>query len=274
MTHSSIQIRTTFAAVIALALLPAVLVGQPLGSTGHAFAQSGPDVAQILASVSRVYSSPNQYTLHATVTEETFTSGKRTEVTRSAVVIAVKRPERVRFEVNRSGSTEFTGMYVGDEVAVSDGTNLFMYLSKFNQYFKTPLRLGGKSNDQPITPMGTVPAFIDHVEATFLGWYKVVAAFADRARLLKEEPVRANGSTVNCYVIEIENPPNPKRTIWVDKSRSVVLRELLDLQNPEHVPSLTKTTVFSATQFGAPIKDDLFVFSPPAGAKQVDAFGR
>jgi outer membrane lipoprotein-sorting protein len=266
--NSAIQVGT----MIAAALLPGVLVGQPLGSTGHAFAQNGPDVAQILESVSRVYSSPNQYTLHATVTEETFTSGKGT-VTSAAVVIAVKRPEQVRFEVNRSGSTEFTGMYVGDELAVSDGTNFFLYLPKFHQYTKTPLHFTGTAHE-PITPMGTVPAFIDHVEATFLDWYKVVAGFADRAQFLREESVGVDGTPVSCYVIEIENSPNPKRTIWVDKSRSVVLREILDLQNPENLPSLTKTTVFSATQFGAPLKDDLFVFSPPAGAKLVDAFGQ
>ena len=243
----------------------------------YGFAQSRPpDVAAILANVSRTYKNLNQYTFHATVTEETRTNGAKA-VTKAVIVVAVQRPERIRFDVNGSGSTQFTGMYVGDEVAVSDGTDFFLYLPKFNQYTKTPLRLSSstQSNRQPVSPMGTVPAFIDHVEGVFLDWYQVVGASADHAHFIGDESVSVDGRPVSCHVVEIKyEPPFPKRTIWVDKSRSVVLREVMDSQNPQNLPSLTKTTAFSAAQFGPPIRDDVFVFSAPAGAKLVNAFGQ
>jgi hypothetical protein len=72
----------------------------------------------------------------------------------------------------------------------------------------------------------------------------------------------------------MDDPPYSRRTLWVDQEKSVVLKEIMDLLNPSNLPSLTKTTVFLAAQFSGSLQDGLFFFSPPAGAKKVDAFGR
>jgi outer membrane lipoprotein-sorting protein len=102
------------------------------------------------------------------------------------------------------------------------------------------------------------------------------------ARILREETLEADGAEIDCYVIEAVYAFGPaaaeerpiRRTYWVDKSRFVVLREAYTSgtagPGADTVPRIT--TTFTAVKINEPIADDVFVFVPPRGSKEVKDF--
>jgi hypothetical protein len=90
--------------------------------------------------------------------------------------------------------------------------------------------------------------------------------------LLREEAVPGDGSSVPCHVVEIVTPIQTVFTWWVDEKRNVVLREVFEALRPGQAPSVTRRSEFSVDQIGGSIDKQSFVFSPPAGARQVKAF--
>jgi len=224
-----------------------------LSATGQ---PPAPNVAEVLQKVKATYTNMSGYRLSETVTEGASTASIR---------VTVQRPNRLRWEVSGSGAATYTGMYVGEEVIVSDGNNVFWYRPKLGQYTKTPL-------GPLVTPEGTVSAFIDHIEDTLFQGFKSLGAFD--ARLLREEAVSINGSRAACYVIKITTPLHTAFTWWIDKKSSLVLREAFELNRPPEPPSLTRRTEFTVIQIGGPIDQQSFVFIPPPGARQTDAFRR
>ena len=101
--------------------------------------------------------------------------------------------------------------------------------------------------------------------------FQRVAEAAPRARLLREEQLTIAGKQVDCYVIELPGaaPPNSTTTLWIDKGRYIVLQEdyLEGGQGRVTVHLLTKVA-----RVNEPLPDGLFVFSPPAGAREVKTF--
>ncbi len=103
-----------------------------------------------------------------------------------------------------------------------------------------------------------------------------------QATILDEEDVEIEGTKIPCYVVqaeyaqskeEAEAPPSIK-TYWIDKGRFVVLRESLQY----HVDSRTfgppadikLTSSLTKVRLNEPVPDDLFVFTPPDGAKETE----
>ncbi len=240
-----------------------VFVWSSLISTDSAYGQPAPTVAEVLRKVKAAYSNMSQYRWSATITEEqVFASGKKS-VSIASILVVVQERDKVRWEVTGSGAADYNGMYAGEEVIVSDGKNVSWYRPKLKQYTTTPI-------GPLVTPMGTVSAFIDKLEGDFFGGYQFLRP--DGSRLLREESLSIKGSPVACYVIEIITPLQTVFTWWVDKKRNVVLREVFELQGAGQPPSLTRRTEVDVAQIGGPIDGQLFMFSPPAGATQVEAF--
>ena len=240
-----------------------VQFGLALIASHSAYGQPAPTAAEVLQEVKATYTNMSQYRWSATITEEQVAASGKNSVTAASILVAVQKPDQIRWEVTGSGAATYTGMYVGDEVIVSDGNNVVWYRPKLKQYTKTPI-------GPLVTPEGPVSAFIDHIEDTFFQGFKVLGTF--QARLLREETVSGNGSPVRCYVVEIVTPLQTAFTWWVDEKRNVVLREVFEARRPGQSPSLTRRTEFSVAQIGGLIDKQLFVFSPPAGARQTEAF--
>jgi outer membrane lipoprotein-sorting protein len=205
----------------------------------------------------------SQYKFSAKITEEDVDSTGKTSVNSTSIDVVVHRPNQVRWEVTGSGSATYTGMYVGEEVIVSDGTDVFWYRPKLRQFTKTPI-------GPIVSPSGTVSAVIDHIEDLLFDGYKHLSA--EWARVLGVDRISSGGSSVDCYVIEFTTPFQTAFTWWVDKERSVGLREVFELNRPAKRPTLTRRTEFAVAQIGGEVDAQAFVFSPPAGVKQVEAF--
>jgi outer membrane lipoprotein-sorting protein len=105
---------------------------------------------------------------------------------------------------------------------------------------------------------------------------------AKEARILREEPVELEGKAVDCYVVRVEYDYSRKeakaepaiRTYWIDENRFIVLRE--DWESREEVESdgvsgsmtLKASTILKKARLNESVPDQLFVFTPPAGAKE------
>jgi outer membrane lipoprotein-sorting protein len=100
------------------------------------------------------------------------------------------------------------------------------------------------------------------------------------ARILRQETVQLDGNGVDCYVVRIEYDYSREeakaapaiRIYWIDKNRFIVLRE--DWESRDEVESevvsgslnMKYSTIFKKARLNEPVPDQLFVFTPPAGA--------
>jgi outer membrane lipoprotein-sorting protein len=183
----------------------------------------------------------------------------------TSVHAIVQKPNRLRWEATGAGAAKFTATFGRDEIIVSDGTNVSWHLPKTKQYTKTPI-------GPLVTPMGTVPAFIEKIEDDYFYGFK----FMDPrwANLLREESVPRNGSLIDCYVVEFDTPVPTTFTWWIDKKSNLVIRELFENARRGENPSVVRDSDFVFTSVDEPINDRSFVFVPPSDARQVERFGQ
>lgn len=166
---------------------------------------------------------------------------------------------------------------------VSDGQTTWLYMPMMNKYVKLPTL--PKSAGGPSIP-GSPHGFDS------LASFGNIADNVKEAKLLRSESLQLDGINVDCYVIEfVSAGPSASgasstanvmpakveenhETVWVDKSRLLIARvssrARITLAG-ESAPSETQSTLtFNKLTLDAPVADDAFVFTPPAGASEMD----
>ncbi len=199
--------------------------------------------------------------MSAVTTEASVDDSGESDKSTAFILVAIQKPAQFRWEVTGDGASLYTGK-AGEQTLISDGENVFWYLPGPKLYSKHPI------GDPITTPMRTVPAFIDKIESDLFGGFKIFGPVG--AVLLADETIASNGSLVPCYVVRITTELKTAFTWWVDKENSLVLRVVFELLRADRPPSLTRTTEFSYSQIGGLIDKQVFVFSPPAGVRQVE----
>jgi outer membrane lipoprotein-sorting protein len=215
-----------------LAILCALLSVPALG-------QASPDAAAILEKVANTYASLTQWDFAATITSVVEPGGPFAQSLRTAGKGSSKR----RLEVGNANSRK--------TLILADGQNFWAYTTENNQYTKKA---------QAPEPAEMLLYF----NAILLAYQG--GAEATDARLLPEETIEIGNTKTDCYVIQFRGAhPSSVFTWWVDKRRFVVLR---DEQAGGPDPSFVRSsTIFTSTQTNG-IPDDLFIFTPPPGAKE------
>jgi outer membrane lipoprotein-sorting protein len=221
----------------------------PLGLIAVLFAPalSGQDVAEILRRVSEKYTNANQYRF------EMRKSGEES----GTLKIAVLRPNRFRLEADGrviDGADAFDKMTM-----VGDGASAWNFIPEPPQYTKKKITLPLLDTEPPAVSPET---FVLQADVVFLSRYARLAAATDHAKLVRAD--------TDSYVIELHAPLPGFRdtyTWWVDRKRYVVVRE--DTQ-PASNRRPVSSVVYSLASIDEPIPQELFHFSPPAGAKQVE----
>jgi outer membrane lipoprotein-sorting protein len=228
----------THACKVALAAVFPILASVP--------GQAQFDVREALAKVSETYSSAAQYefAIHTTSSDAASVP--------FFLHVAVKKPDRLRMEVTlKERSKSDPSANPDDAITVADGEYTWIYSPKLAQYTKRK----------------DASAFVSHAEEQLFVRYRNALRGAGRARALREESLELDGRSVSCYVIEIADDSRSElHTWWIDKSRYLVLRE--DLAKGQY----RESAVYTVARMNEPLPLDLFVFSPPAGAKQVEKF--
>jgi len=182
------------------------------------------------------------------------------------VKLAVSKPGKVRIE--SSGP-------LGSTLIVSDGRSTWMYVGRVNQYTKKP------AASSPEALLETLNAGV--------GQQLNLPESRDpyvSAKMNPDETVQMDGQPIECYVVEaalskITIPggltlTDGKQTAWIDKKTKLALKMTTDsvmsggpLAAPIETIQRVEITSFQVNQ---PVPDSLFVFTPPAGAKEVAEF--
>ena len=205
-----------------------------------ALAQTPLSVGDILKKVQNAYESLTQWDFEATITSTLEPGGQSTRPVRAAGKGASLR----RLEMGDPNS--------GRILIFADGKNVWTYQKQSNQYSrKTQVR----------EPDETFSYF-----DVFLMMYRFLAADEGDATLLREESIEIGNTKADCYVIQFKTPRSPgfASTWWVDRRRFLVLR---DDQEGGPAPFVASRTIWIRTQVDG-VPDDLFVFTPPPGARE------
>ena len=223
-----------------------------------AIAQNQPDPAGILAKVGETYANAKQYRF------EMKKSGEES----GTLQIAIRTPSRFHFYAEGSvidGADSFDRVTM-----VSDGGSAWNYIGGRGQYTRKNTSLPLLDTEPPEVSPET---FVLQAEVVFLSRYaRFAKAAASSARLLRQETIPIAGGTADCYVFEIHAPLpafQDDYTWWVDKNRYLVLREDTKPSSARRKPS---STIYTLASIDEPVPEELFHFTPPPGAKQVDRF--
>jgi len=218
-------------------------------------AQSQPDVSVILRQVGERYANAKQYRFAV----------KKSGEESGSLEIAIRKPDQFRLEADGrviDGADAFNRVTL-----VSDGGTAWNYFAESQQYTRKRVTLPLLDTEPPAISPDT---FVLQADTVFLTRYAEFAKAADHARLLRQEIIAAGGGTADCYVIEFQAPLpgfRDRYTWWVDKTRHLVVRE--DTQ-PASSRRPASSVIYTAASIDEPLPDDLFRFTPPPGAKQVD----
>jgi outer membrane lipoprotein-sorting protein len=136
---------------------------------------------------------------------------------------------------------------------VYDGSDVWFYFPKTNAYGSFPssaLNGGGDLGDLK-------PEVMDRfMTARFRG----AAGYTKGVQFLREESIEVAKAKVPCLVVMVlTGASESPYTWWIDKVRYRVLRE-------DHEGT---TSIFTSIRLEEPIRDELFKFEPPEGAKKL-----
>ncbi len=215
-------------------------------------AEAQPDVAAILKKVSELYKGAAQYEMMAEIIGPK--SDPQTADKPGRAIFAFKPPNRYRIEGAPPGIWSVAPELSGGVVIVHDGSAVWFYFLKANQYFSVPAAAlmpdarGGWGGLRP-------EAVDDFTMSPYRG-----ADAVEEAKYLRDETIDYAGAKVDCYVVSVSlRKGGPIYTWWVDKKSSRILRE-------DH-PGVSM--VFTSIKLNESLPDDLFKFVPPAGAQEI-----
>jgi outer membrane lipoprotein-sorting protein len=231
--------RFRLAFVVGVVFLPNGAIGQQLQTA-----------SELMSKVHDAYHNLNEYRLVATLTYRDPEEGLNLS---GFTTIAVRKPDKARWELRGSVAKFFTGAAL-DTVMVLDGKSAWTYAPKLKQYKK-------EDDPEPSESIG-------HLEEQFLD-YGSFTDSRDRAKILRKENLHFDGSIVECYVVEVRNGLIDVYRLWVDSKRFLVLREDKESKDDSGAQYYSLSTVFSSIELRRPVDSRLFAFSPPADSKRV-----
>ncbi len=249
------------------------LIGLMLIFASLGLAQTQQDALDILNKVGETYRGVK--TLQAEGDLTTAISGSSMQQNMTAhMIMTLGGSGKVRIE-SKTGPMNF--------LMVSDGQTTWLYMPALNKYAKFPTRANATSGG-PSMPGGVHG--MDSIEN-----FGNIADNVKEAKLVRSETLQLDGIATDCYVIEVV-PASPsasgapaataapakveesRQTVWVDKSRLLVARVSSHAKvtlSGETTATETHTTLtFNKLALDGPIADDAFVFTPPAGATEMD----
>lgn len=224
-------------------------------------AQDQKEARDLLKKVSDAYRSLSSYHFECLIVTESRSEGaglKSDSRAEQVIVLAAARPNKKRAEVRSS----YSGL-----VTVADGATKWVYLPAYNQYSK-----------QATEKLPQQFSYMAMQAARLISMHSGLERVALEARILREEPINVGGAVIACIVVECKYPMSGSYTeppiyhLWIDKTRGLVLREIRQFKASAMNGSTTTTKVtytYNLVKANEPLPESLFVFSPPAGSKEV-----
>ena len=210
------------------------------------FAQTSPDAAALL----RQSVTALQQVRSFEIQQETILDANIPVMTTHTQAV---NPGKVRMEVKTAGITT--------AIMISDGNNAWMYIPIFKEYSKIP---PGDSDLQDIRGgFGMTPG-VDGI-----------AEMSKSAKVAGSETLDVDGQPHDCWVIQgPAGAQQPEFTWWIDKTLGIALKISISQKRKAGAgapmaPGRSVTTTRSL-KLNEDFPDSLFVFTPPADAKESD----
>jgi thiol-disulfide isomerase/thioredoxin len=231
------------------------------------------DGLALLTEVGKRYADAKSY--HIEAVEESTTSNDLQRSWQKTLITAIVAPDgRYRYE-GRSGYSA--------AIVVFDGTTQWIYHPYDHHYTQ-------KTTPSKYPPDGTIP----QEEMVAVQAKSEAAEVARRARRLKsatflpDETISIDDRSFDCYVVhysdaDLKNPREDFKqdeTIWIDKSRKLVLKTLSRTETHMHRPGSEggpplhqeSTVVFTTVELNQQEPAPSFAFAPPSDAKLIAEF--
>ena len=220
-----------------------------------AVAQTRPDVAEILKKVAETYKAVSQYEFVVDLTLHDKEGGPPSA---TRMVFAFKAPNQYRMQGAIPGMSA-GNPDVGEMLIVHDGSAVWFYFPKLNQYSTLPASELAANDPGDLGDLRPEAA-----DVFMMGRYRGAADHTGGSKFLREESIEIAGMKFDCYVCYVVTvtPEGDESscTWWIDRKRFRVLREA----------TADSEEVFTDIKLDESLPDGLFKFNPPPGARKVE----
>ena len=234
---------------------------------GFAKCQDQPEPQILLGRVSETYRNLKSYRFELSIVTESWAKGAQKVESESRseerVLLAACKPNLLRIEL-KNPTLSLT--------KVSDGESSWVSFPALGQYMR---KEGGAADPE------VAAAWLKRATSLVTD-YESLAQRARQAHFLRVEAVEVGGRRADCQVVEIGYAsdgaaitPESRRTLWIDRTRNLVLKEITYSKTWTAFGNFTETkrTVnFTAVDLGGPFSDSIFAFTPQKGARKVVEF--
>jgi len=221
----------------------------------------------LLGRVSETYRNLKSYRFELSIVTESRAKGMQLVESESRseerVLLAACKPNLLRIEL-KNPTLSLT--------KVSDGESSWVSFPALGQYMR---KEGGAADPE------VAAAWLKRA-TSLVADYESLAQRARQAHFLRVEAVKVGGRRAHCQVVEIEYAsggaaitPESRRTLWIDRARNLVLKEITYSKTRTAFGNFTetkRTVKFTAVDLGGPLSDSIFAFTPQEGARKVVEF--
>ena len=177
------------------------------------------------------------------------------------VITAGMKPNNLRTEIKSNTL---------DIQIIASRNTAWMYFPKTNLYSKIPMADLEKMSS--MNPGGMSSGF-----ESALNQFEKMAGNATTGKFVREETIIYSGSSVDCFVMEVQMPVNPMiammmdvtpLTLWIDKQKYFVLKQSVKMTMKGVPASINQTQTLVAMKLNPVLDKNMFTFIPPKGAKE------
>lgn len=229
----------------------------------RASGQAPADADAIAKKVAEAHAHLQEFEVAVTGKVQRVSDSGETKSYSSNYKMAVRRPNRIRHETDgpdplKSGVIQESSL--SSILMIGNEGGVWMFAPALNRY--------GRLRTNP-------PEAI----AIFGRAEQWVAGFVDRlgvissATLVGEEKLAREEGFLDCWILDAFDGALQKPVkVWVDKTTYLIVKEQVNscLKDPSNWWSETTTNEFVFSRVNVHIPDDVFTFTPPAGAKNED----
>lgn len=226
-----------------LSALPALLW---IAASSFAAAQV-PDVKTILQRVQEAYAGLKEYQLTVFGGDPGPGDGAGQMVSK----LTIEHPDKFRWELPMNVFAS-QGEPIGSVLIVGSGKVVWEYSSGLNRYGRVTSTVSKEAADW----IGNPATWVTEGEKAILGAAQSMLTAETPSSPVTEERIAVGGHDMNCLVLQIGGG-----RFWVDKATYLVV---------EALEPTGEATKFLFEHVNAPLREDLFVLSPPPGAQHQD----
>lgn len=232
------------------------------------------DAVDILKMVRKAYDSLKSFELEGVTVIESKGPGMQSKMELSFKGDFIM-PTKMRIETKNP---------MGEFLIVGDGHTMWLYSATTKTYTEIDMEQWQKFTAGTQAGMGSdvFTGFSAAIGVPFDMLELTIAHGLREAKILGEEDVELEGKKLPCYVVQAEYAQSKEelqvlpsiKTFWIDKGRYVVLRESFQSHEKSSefaaASEIKETSTLTKVRLNEGVPDDLFVFTPPEGAKKAE----